>query len=59
MSAIIVVGSFDVYFVHQIGDLDPTITDETLREIFRKYGEIFEEETVVKKNRYVCTKEWF
>jgi len=35
-----------------IGDLDSTITSEQLREVFRQYGPIYEEETFVKNRNY-------
>jgi RNA recognition motif-containing protein len=35
-----------------IGDLDPTITSAQLREVFRQFGPIYEEETFVKNRNY-------
>lgn len=35
-----------------VGDLDPSITSEQLREVFRRFGPIYEEETFVKHRNY-------
>ncbi|KAL6055984.1 RNA-binding region RNP-1 domain-containing protein [Balamuthia mandrillaris] len=35
-----------------IGDLDPSISNEQLREIFREFGPIYDEETFVKNRNY-------
>jgi RNA recognition motif-containing protein len=35
-----------------IGDLDPAITSEQLREVFRRFGPLYEEETFVKNRNY-------
>lgn len=35
-----------------IGDLDPTITSAQLRDVFRQFGPIYEEETFVKNRNY-------
>jgi len=35
-----------------IGDLDPSITSAQLREVFRQFGPIYEEETFVKNRNY-------
>lgn len=35
-----------------VGDLDPSVTSEQLREAFQVYGEVVEEETFVKKHNY-------
>jgi len=39
-----------------VGDLDPSITSEQLREAFRAYGPIYEEETFVKHRNYGFVK---
>ncbi len=35
-----------------VGDLDPLVTNDMLRDAFRVYGEIVEEETFAKKQNY-------
>jgi len=35
-----------------VGDLDPSVTTELLREAFAKYGPIYKEETFVKHRNY-------
>jgi hypothetical protein len=41
----------------QIGDLDGSITTDKLKETFRKFGPIIDDETFVKgpNGRFVCT----
>lgn len=46
-------GLIDFALSVQVGDLDASITNEQLRIIFRRFGPLYEKETVVKKNRYV------
>mmetsp|Transcript_9280 Transcript_9280/g.23245 ORF Transcript_9280/g.23245 Transcript_9280/m.23245 type:complete len:415 (+) Transcript_9280:211-1455(+) len=35
-----------------VGDLDPSVTTEQLREVFRKFGPIYDEDTFVKHRNY-------
>ena len=39
-----------------MGDLDPSVTNEQLREAFRPYGELCADDTFVKKHNYGFVK---
>ena len=43
-------------FVCLVGDLEEQITGEHLREIFKDFGPIYEEDTFVKRNKYGFVK---
>ena len=43
-------------FVCLVGDIQEKITGEHLREIFKEYGPIYEEDTFVKRNKYGFVK---